>query len=472
MRKLKRTLKIFLKGLLSILILLVLLLILSIPYGRTSEKKMIELGVNYQKIVIKGVHILPMETNQVLYNQNIYIDNGSIWNITPDTVPLFADFEVIEAKGKFILPGLIDMHAHVFDRTDLPQYLSYGVTTVRNMMGFPMHLRWKEQLKQNKLIGGNLITSTPTINSGDNSGPFHIAIEGADEAKVVVNEYIDLGYDFIKVYDDLDSLQLNAIEKTAKLKNVKIAGHPPKITLKGLLNSSLVSIEHSEELLKFLDKKYSEKSMRALAKKIKASNKAVTINLLAFNRINRIVQEGLTYYESLQSTNLNPVTRFIGRKQLEVYTKAGPKYKAFAVNKYRAMEKLSKILNEEGVTILFGTDSGPNFIAAGPAIIEELQLLKNAGLPEYDILKSATCNAAKILGRNDLGSISIGSKADLILIDKNPLNNLQSLSKIEYVFSNKKYYTNTQLDKVRSIGEDKQNTYATIGLFLEHLINK
>lgn len=470
----KKAIKILTKALkiIGLLILLkILVLALSIPYGRSSEKDMPELGISYNKIVLKGVNILPMDVDTILYNKNIYIEANKIVAITADSI-INTGFEVINANGKFVMPGLIDMHAHIFDRTDLPQYLSYGVTTVRNMMGFPMHLRWKQQMEENKLVGSSLITASPTINSGDNAGPFHKTVDSAGEAKETIEDYLNQGYDFIKVYDGVDSLQMVAIQNAAISKNAQIAGHPPKLSLKRLLNSSMASIEHTEELLKFLDKERSEKSIRDLAKQIKAANKSVTLNLVAFNRINRISQEGNPYYESLQSDHLNPVTKFIGTKQLEVYTQAGSKYKQYAKDKYRVMENLCRTLNEEGVNILMGTDSGPNFIVAGTSIIEEMELLKKAGLTEYDILKSATYNAANTLEMESQGIVQIGSTADLILLNENPIENFNVFSSPSMLFTKSKYYSSNDLSEIRIIGENKQNTYATIGLFLEHLINK
>ena len=471
MRKIIKIIKRTLKVLVTVLFLLIIILFLSIPYVRYSEREMRQLGTSYKKIVLQGVNIIPMNTDSIFRSKNIYIENNNIVNITSDSV--FMDgYKAINAKGKYVIPGLIDMHAHVFDRTDLPQYLAYGVTTVRNMMGFPMHLRWKEQLKEDKIVGANLTTATPTINSGNNAGPFHKTVNNAQEVTLALERYMKEGYDFVKVYDDVDSLQLNIIEGILVKKNVQIAGHPPKVSLGRLLNSSLISIEHTEELLKFLDEERSEESMRALAKKLKAHNKAVTLNLVAFNRIYKISHEGEVYYQNLQKARLNPLTKFIGKKQLEVYTKAGPKYKAFTEAKYRAMEILSRILTEEGVIVLFGTDSGPNFIAAGASVIEELELLKAAGLSEYDILKSATYNAAEILNNHKIGRIETNTTAELLILDDNPLTNLETISKPYMLMFNNKYYSEVQLSKVKTLGGNKQSMYATLGLFLEHVINK
>lgn len=147
MRKITKGLKKFGKVLVILILIGIIFLALSIPYGKSAENTIPAVGVKTSKTVIKGVHIISMETEEVVYNQNVYIEKGIIREITSDSLPVLNGFDLIEAEGKFLMPGLIDMHAHIFDRTDLPQYLSYGVTTVRNMMGFPMHLRWKQQLQ-------------------------------------------------------------------------------------------------------------------------------------------------------------------------------------------------------------------------------------------------------------------------------------------------------------------------------------
>lgn len=470
-KKLKKILKTSIKWMLSIIAVLLLIVLLSIPYGKYSEKEMKLLGTEYQNIALQGVHVISMGNDSIMYNKYIYIEQNNIVAITPDTV-LREGYNTINAKGKYVMPGLIDMHAHVFDRSDLAQYLAYGVTTVRNMMGFPMHLRWKQQLAEGKLIGSQLITATPTLNSGDDTGPFHKTVFDAEEAGLAVDNYISAGYDFIKVYDNISATQFDAIEYNAQANGVQIAGHPPQVSLERLLSSSIASIEHTEELLQFLDEERTEASIRALARQIKASDKAVTLNLVAFNRIYRISQEGLEYYHQLQEAALNPITKFIGTKQLEVYTKAGPQYKAYTEAKYKAMETLSRVLVEEDVTVLFGTDSGPNFLAAGASVMEELQLLKAAGLSEYEVLKSATYSAAEVLGMQELGRIETNALANVIVLNDNPLTGLQTVSQPYMLIANNRYYNESELAEVKRVGEEKQNTYATLGLFLEHLLFK
>jgi len=454
-----------------ILIVLICSVLLSKKDYGTPESL---LGESLKSIAIKNVNVISMNKNEeeIQNNMTVLIEDGKITKILPDSLPFNSKYEVKEGNGKYLMPGLIDMHAHIFDRSDLPMYLGYGVTTVRNMMGFPMHLRWRKQIKEGTYPGSNLITASPTINSGNNAGPFHKKIENPEEAIKAVSTYKKEGYNFIKVYNGLNSDQFKSIMKTAKQNNMYAAGHPPKISLEELLNSSIVSIEHTEELLRFLDEEKSEESMYVLARQLKASNKAVALNLIAFNRINRVSQEGVKYYEALQEEPLNPVIKFIGTKQLEIYTKAGPKYKVRAEAKYRAMKNLSRILVEEGVTVLFGTDSGPNFIAPGVSMLEEMKLLEDAGISRFEILKSATLNAGEILKDKSLGKVVVNATADLLLLKENPLENLETLKNPEAVLSNGVWYSKEGINNLRNLGKGKASTFMTIGRFLDHLISK
>jgi imidazolonepropionase-like amidohydrolase len=472
MQKAKRIFKRLFLGLIFIIFILVLILGISIPYGKSTEIMIENPGISYAKLVLKNVHILTMVDDSILKNKNLYLENGKITHIQDDSLKIRNGYAQINAKGKFIMPGLIDMHAHIFDRNDLPQYLSYGITTVRNMMGFPMHLRWKQQLLNNEFPGSTLFTATPTINSGENAGPFHKVINDESEMQEALMTYAKAGYDFIKVYDDIDANQLNTIQKTAKKYDFMVAGHPPKISFESLLSSSLISIEHVEELRKFLDKENSDKSIRAIAKQIKKSNKAVTINLIAFNRIYNTAIKGQAYLDDLNIASINPIINYIGNKQLTDYTEAGSKYKAFAKRKFGTLKKIAKALSDEGVEILLGTDSGPNLIVPGKSVFEEMKLLSEAGITNYNILKSATINAASVLQKNDIGSIKLGNKSNLILIDTNPLIDIKALQKPLIIFKESAYYTPKEINQLRSVGENKQGKYATVGLFLEHLINK
>jgi imidazolonepropionase-like amidohydrolase len=460
-------------SLLSLVLLIVLVIALSIPIGiMSTDSSMERAGRSAPTYVLQSVQVIDIGRDTVIESQNIYVSNGSIVAVEGDSIPMKTGFDIIsDFQDQYVMPGLVDMHAHIFDRTDLPQYLSYGVTTVRNMMGFPMHLRWKDQLLNNELVGSRLFTGSPTLNKGGGAGPFHKMLENGIEARAVASKYADMGYDFFKVYDGIDSAQLKAIQEVAKVNNMKIAGHPPAVGLAGLLNSDIVSIEHVEELLQFLDEDFSAASMDSLVALLKHSDKYIVISLSAYHRIYQTVLNGMEYYSSLDRSDVSPLLKVIGDKQLADYTSAGPKYTDYTKKKYQAMKELTLKLQRGGVPLLFGTDVGPNLTAPGRTVLEEIELLQQAGLSNQEILYSATA-AAGVCLEMPIGKLKAGYLSDLIITSENPLENTATLSSPLAIFQGEQQYVGDEIDQLRLIGEEKQSFYVTLGLFLEAVMMK
>ncbi|MEQ9299420.1 MAG: amidohydrolase family protein [Cyclobacteriaceae bacterium] len=459
-------------GLIILISLALLLLATSIPYSRISERAIDRTGSISSNYVVTSVNIVDIENDSILKLQNVYVTDGIIHSIEPDSLPIKPSFQSLrQFSGKYLMPGLVDMHAHVFDRTDLPQYLSYGITTVRNMMGFPMHLRWKNQLSNDELQGSRLITGSPTLNKGEGAGPFHKLLTDDLEARETANNYADMGYDFFKVYDGIDAQQLTAIQQVARSRNMKIAGHPPAIGLEGLVASDLVSIEHVEELLQFLDEDFSPESVGNLIAELHRSGKYVVISLSAYHRIYQTVLNGTAYYDRLDRSDVNPLLTFIGDKQLADYTSAGPKYTDYTKKKYQAMKDLTLKLQRGGVPLLFGTDVGPNLTAPGRTVLEEIELLQQAGLTNQEILLSATATAGECL-EMPIGKLQIGHLADMIITSENPLDETTTLSEPLAIFQDNQQVVGEEIEALRRIGEDKQSFYATLGLFLEAVMRK
>ena len=301
---------------------------------------------------------------------------------------------------------------------------------------------------------------------------FTTKVKNAQEAgAIAVNDYSEKGYDFIKIYDGLQAEQFGGIVSEADEKGIVVAGHLPyDVDIKVLLNSNFNSFEHVEELLHFIDEEKTEKGMRHLAKQLKIAGKTVTINLLAFNRIYKTVMEGQAYFDQLERKGINPLIIFIGEKQLSEYVHAGPKYKALTQTKYEAMQNFARILAEENVDVVLGTDSGPNLIPAGSSVLEEMKLLQEAGLSNGLILKSATAAVAKVRNQSNSGQIAVGNTASFVLLDENPLQNINTFNSPFGVLKNNIWYDKEKLQKLRKLGQEKSTIYMTLGRFFDHLI--
>jgi imidazolonepropionase-like amidohydrolase len=474
MRRILKVLKWTGLGLVAFLLIIISILAISIPLARSGETNMTDPGETFAKLVINNVNVVPMDSNYVLYNHSVFIENGVITKVEPDSMANYFGYEQVDAEGGYMMPGLIDMHAHLFDRTDAAQFLSYGVTTARNMMGFPMHLRWKAQQKKGSLIGSKIITATPTLNSGSDTGPFHKNLESTEDIPLLLKRYKEEGYDFVKIYDGISREQFESIKDEADVRSLAFAGHPPRaVDLVTLAKSGISSVEHIEEIFQgLLNYKFDKDSAHVIAKVLAENQIAVCVNLAAYHQIFMAVTRKQDFLDTQYSNKINPLLMFIGKKQLSEYPGYSQEGYDWTVKKYHFMERLVKIFNETGVPLIFGTDTGPVLTVPGETVLWEIDLLQKAGLSDYQILASATKNAARVLKNNKLGLIKSGAVSDLIIMKENPLDNALNIQNIESVVQGSRFYGQNELKILREIGENKQSAYTTLGNFLDHIFSK
>lgn len=450
-------------------------LILSMPVALLAEGKINNPGVSLKDVVIRHVNLLPMDSNHVLEDQAVFVNDGIITRILPDTLSNYGGYPIIDAKGQFMLPGLMDMHAHVFDRSDLTNYLAYGVTHVRNMMGFPMHLRWKKQWTKGDFPGSKMTTASPTLNFGEGTDPFHKTLRENEDVAEVVQQYYDDGYDFIKIYDGLTHAQFAAIMEKAQALGMTVAGHAPnQVPREDLLHSNLLSFEHIEEVYNNYMNRVQDDSLAAvLAGEFAQAKIPVCVTLAAYHNIYRASNDQELFLQQVPYDQINPLLQFIGNKMLGDYLNPSEKLKTAIASKRAYLNKLTALFYQEGVPLVFGTDTGPNLTVPGYTVHEELQLLSEAGLPAFDILKSATLSAAELLGEEKTsGSIEVGKKAELLLVAANPLLDLKILRQPATIITNGTLYDSAAIQTLAQLGKKKSGRYVTMGNLLRQLLNK
>lgn len=493
-----RILKVIGLVLIAILTLIVLLSVISIVLATNQDALTKQVNnKKLAKVMLTNVNVLKMEYSSdlaaskpkpdsgmtyltsdflgILENQTIYISDGVITGITPDSLTEYDGYEVMDMEGLYAMPGLIEMHTHILDQADLTQYLSYGVTTVRNMMGFPMHLRFKEQLQKENLLGSRMITASPTLNAGNNKGPFHKKVGNVDETKQMVGNYVAKGYDFIKVYNGLSEEQFQAIMETADSMEVAVAGHPVNSVPRfEFLNSGVKSFEHIEEVFNtYMKRKINDSLAVQIANEFKEANMPICITLSAYHQLQRTATEGEAFLDSIPEKNIAPMSRFIGKRQTSGYLDLETKYVDGISKKDAYLSKLTKIFYNQGVVLLLGTDSGPNLTIAGSTLHEEIALWKEAGVPNHSIIKAGTINAAEVLGMSDtIGRVKEGFTADILFLESNPLENIETLRNPKGMIFRNKFYAEEDIVTMRESAQKKSGWFVTMGNFLEHLISK
>jgi imidazolonepropionase-like amidohydrolase len=381
--------------------------------------------------IIQNVTILTMKDDEVLKNQSVLIENGVIQKIGTSIEKQAAT--IIDGTGKYLMPGLTDMHVHLFDKhplknTWMMMLLLNGVTTVRDMCGEPGKLELREKIKRNEILAPNLYQSGPIINGvKDNSGLFAYA-SSSDQAREIVVSQKKAGYDFIKVYDGLSREVYLAIVDEAQKQEILVDGHlPDQVSLGEVLKQNHNSIEHLTGYFEWKDNQVSLTAPDNYA--VLTANSPVwncptlynhymngsrkgASDVIAFAETSGLIPNGLTEIWKKRVNNNS-------KDVLEIVDKYG-------ASNFESLKNIVASLYNSKAKLIAGTDSGNlPFLIPGYSLHQELKILNELGIPPHDVLKMATINAAIAMNKdNDFGTVEVGKRADLLLLNSNPLDNI------------------------------------------------
>ncbi|NNE98570.1 MAG: amidohydrolase family protein [Pyrinomonadaceae bacterium] len=396
---------------------------------------------------IVNVHVIPMDSEKTMRDQTVLVDGDKIVAIKPAArfvVPKSA--RIIDGKNKFLTPGLMDMHVH-FEESHLPLYLANGVTTIRNLNGDSTHLAIRESLKLGKISGPRVYTTGPLITVPETRWKIKAVPKSPEDARTIVRNQKAAGYDFIKVYDGLSEKVYEAILSEAKAQGIKVVGHVPKsVGLKGAAKRGQVSIDHAEQIVySYIGFPLDEEKIPNAVSIISKANMWVcpTLAVQEIFKLNRQAK----FVEMLE----NPEMRFVDQDIFEwwkSFARTTPRDGHDTNNDFYDFQvKLTKALFDAGVPILAGTDAPNPGMVHGFALHEELRNLVHAGLSPYEALKTATVNGALFLEEEKrFGTIKVGMIADLLLLDANPLENIEATESISGVMVRGKWHTKSKLN--------------------------
>jgi imidazolonepropionase-like amidohydrolase len=384
--------------------------------------------------VIRGARVLTMEQNQANEDWTVVVEDGVISALGPhDSIVTPDDAEVIDGRGKTLMPGLIDMHVHLYDEPELAAFLSHGVTTVRNASGMPFHLELQRRLEGRTILGPRLLTSGPIINErgGRNASILQVMVDGPDEARAVVRRQYEQGYGSIKVYSNLALDSYAAILDEAQKLDMPVFGHPvegkpplndpmAKSSFDLLLDDELVDLEHMESIVwHALDQVTDEDKVRLLARKIAAAGLAVVPTLIVHHNLTELTRTRGAHLNRDEMEMYNPLVLLFDQGSFDFWANYEHDNETRLAEFYR---RCVRIFHEEGVVLTVGTDSGAMATLPGSSVTRELELFVRAGLSPIEALKSATVHPARLLRMGDkIGRIVVGYDADLILVSGNPL---------------------------------------------------
>ena len=404
-----------------------------------------------------AVNVLPMNSKQVLRNQTVLVEDGTIIGIGNSlTVP--KDALVVSGNGTaYLSPGLADMHTHSDTAEDMKVFLANGVTTVLNMgdasNGFVA--RTRVELNSGKIPGPHVYVAFK-VDGSPRYG--HFFVTTPEEARWSVRLAKTNGYDFIKVYNDLSPECFSALVQESAAQHMAVVGHGvTRVGLRRQLEEGQIMIAHTEEFLYTVftqsgdqptDPAPDPREIPAAIAFVKRANAFVTADLNTFAAIAHQWGKPQVVDRIMQM----PEVRYLSPRWRISWRRADYKERAGTITaRWEFLRRFTKDMNDAGIPLIVGTDAPaiPGLVP-GFSLHDDLEALEGAGLTSYQALATATRVPGEFVHRAlgdsaPFGTITTGARADLVLSESNPLDDLSTLRRPLGVMANGKWYAAAEL---------------------------
>ncbi len=425
-----------------------------------------------EPLAITHVTVVPMDSERLLHDQSVIISDGVIMALGPSSEIETGVIRCLDGSGKYLLPGLADMHVHYNDPGHFALFLENGVTRVRNMWGKAPVLALQQVVRRGEWPGPHIVTTSPIIDGSWNGQPFwpgSQVLNDPAEAEALVRGYAERGYQQIKVYSSLAPEVLRALGAAAHAVGLRMVGHCPNaMTYEEAIAAGMTCFEHfsaienghllpgdedsawehgwADHIISTCNR-LDEAALRRLARHCAAQQIWNCPTVIVRRQMGLTAEEAaalpwLRYEPAAQRMAWLPTNdrRFAKRNVSEAERLA-------AMNAlYESRLLVTRIFYEEGAPLLAGTDTPNPYVVQGFSLHQELAELVRAGLSPFAALRCATSEAARFLDESGKwGTIAVGKQADLLLLNDNPLANVAA-AQPEAVFVNGWHLTRADLD--------------------------
>ena len=389
-------------------------------------------------IAITNVTVHTMDARGMLQGQTVVVEDGRISRMDRVGEVPTAGLGVVDGTGRYLVPGLTDMHAHLFAPTDLNLYLANGVTLVRDLWGSPLRLAMRDLVARGDLVGPRIVAGSPMIDGDLRDGlpviPTNEVVTDAVTAAAVAERFVDRGYDQLKTYSILDLEPLRAVAEVGRRRGVIVTGHCPRsLTMEQAADAGQQCFEHLLEIgAGHLVGEASWPPPRPLERWVVTARH---LDLGAVARLGtKLERDGvwncptIIASERILADRFDPEDPYTPPDMIEWWASDawGGTESTQAI--VECQQRVIGVLHREGAPLLIGADPTNTGVRTGFSVHEELEHFRRAGLSTLEVLRCATVDAARFLGQDaEWGTVAEGMRADLVLTDADPLADLSTL---------------------------------------------
>jgi imidazolonepropionase-like amidohydrolase len=392
-------------------------------------------------IAIQDVSVIDVASGTARPHMTVVIDDGKISRVgLASSIQLPAATRIVSGKNKFLIPGLWDMHVHLYYKQYLPLFVAFGVTGVQDMgSNFSQVRAWRDEIEKGSAIGPRILTSGPPVDGGSSDDPKLplLVARTADQARQAFDQLYKMDVDFIKVLSRLPRDAYFALAEQARHWDLRMVGHiPSNVTAQEAVEARQKSLEHMFGITKSVA---NEEQAAKFFEHCTLTGTRVSPTLVLWLRMSHIDDTRL-----MNDPQLQIVPASIRSTWPDVSDDpTSLKIQVWRIYRLVALAKRAK------TEILAGTDTGDPYVIPGAALHDELEQLVHAGLTPRDALEAATLAPARFFeAETTMGAIEKSKLADMVLLDANPLDDIRNVRKVQGVFTHGRYYARKDLDAI------------------------
>ncbi|WMN12785.1 amidohydrolase family protein [Marivirga salinae] len=437
-----------------------ILIITSLTFCTTKEKTSVDL-------LLLNTTIVDVQNNSLHENQFIAIKGDTIFSTgSMEEMPAYDSKESLDLQGKYAMPGLWDNHVHFRGGTDLiaenqdllSLFPQFGVTTVRDAGGdlTPAVMGWSQKINQKELLGPQIFTSGPKLDGPKSAWEGSIKIENQKDIEMALDSLQSINVDYVKIYDgSLSAENFYSIIEATEKRGMKVTGHMPmsadfqKAISLGMDGSehmyyimkgcspkadSLTELGLGYAMMEIITDTYCEEMANELFTELAQKEVYITPTLYIGKVLSQLADEDHSSDSLIDRIGVGIQKTYKGRIESAKRAKVSGSQMREKVS--NLAKQMIRPMFDAGVPILAGSDCGPfnSFVYPGEALWGELFSLTEAGLSPAEALKTSMIYGPAFFGLEDhYGSLGKGKVADVIVLKKNPLENIQHLRSLEIV---------------------------------------